>query len=40
MASKLLGKYVGVISGCALLVDYALTITVSIAAAGDALFAS
>ena len=38
VASKLLGARVGVISGCALLVDYALTITVSIAAAGDALF--
>ncbi|HTU24701.1 MAG TPA: APC family permease, partial [Pirellulales bacterium] len=38
VASKLLGPKVGVISGCALLVDYALTITTSIAAAGDALF--
>jgi len=38
VASKLLGARVGVISGCALLVDYALTITVSISAAGDALF--
>ncbi len=38
VASKLLGPRVGVVSGCALLVDYALTITVSIAAAGDALF--
>jgi amino acid transporter len=38
VASKLLGKHVGMVSGCALLVDYALTITVSIAAAGDALF--
>lgn len=38
VASKLLGSKVGVVSGCALLVDYALTITVSIAAAGDALF--
>jgi len=38
VASKLLGPRVGVISGCALLVDYALTVTVSIAAAGDALF--
>ena len=38
VASKLLGPRVGVISGCALLVDYALTITVSISAAGDALF--
>ena len=32
------GRRVGVVSGCALLVDYVLTITVSIAAAGDALF--
>jgi amino acid transporter len=38
VASKLLGRPVGVVSGCALLVDYVLTITVSIAAAGDALF--
>ncbi len=38
VASKLLGRPVGVISGCALLVDYVLTITVSVAAAGDALF--
>jgi len=38
VASKLLGKHAGVISGCALLVDYVLTITVSIAAAGDAVF--
>jgi amino acid transporter len=38
VASKLLGPRVGVISGCALLVDYVLTITTSIAAAGDAFF--
>jgi amino acid transporter len=38
VASKLLGRPAGVVSGCALLVDYVLTITVSIAAAGDALF--
>ncbi len=38
VATKLLGPRAGVISGCALLVDYALTITTSIAAAGDALF--
>jgi amino acid transporter len=38
VASKLLGRHVGVVSGCALLVDYVMTITVSIAAAGDALF--
>jgi amino acid transporter len=38
VATALLGGRVGVISGCALLVDYVLTITVSIAAAGDALF--
>jgi amino acid transporter len=35
VASKLLGNRVGVVSGCALLVDYVLTITVSIAAACD-----
>jgi len=38
VASKLLGNRAGVVSGCALIVDYILTITVSIAAAGDALF--
>ncbi len=38
VASKLLGHRAGVVSGCALIVDYILTITVSIAAAGDALF--
>src|SRR5262252_3327731 len=38
VATKLLGDRAGVISGSALLVDYFLTITVSIAAAGDALF--
>lgn len=38
VASKLLGPRIGVISGCALLVDYALTITTSCAAAGDAIF--
>ncbi len=38
VASKLLGPRVGVVSGCALLIDYVLTITVSISAAGDALF--
>jgi amino acid transporter len=38
VASKLLGRPAGVVSGSALLVDYVLTITVSIAGAGDALF--
>jgi len=38
VATKLLGPRAGVLSGSALLVDYVLTITVSIAAAGDALF--
>jgi amino acid transporter len=38
VASSLLGRRAGVVSGAALLVDYVLTITVSIAAAGDALF--
>lgn len=38
VASALLGERAGAVSGTALLVDYVLTITVSIAAAGDALF--
>jgi amino acid transporter len=38
VASKLLGPRIGVVSGAALVVDYVLTITVSIAAAGDALW--
>jgi hypothetical protein len=38
VATKLLGVEAGVVSGSALLVDYVLTITISIAAAGDALF--
>ncbi len=38
VATELLGKSAGVVSGCALLVDYILTITVSIAGGGDALF--
>ncbi len=38
VATKLLGERAGVVSGSALLVDYVLTITISIAAAGDALF--
>jgi amino acid transporter len=38
VASHLLGPRIGVISGCALVVDYILTITVSIASGGDAIF--
>jgi amino acid transporter len=38
VATHMLGKKAGVISGSALLVDYVLTITISIAAAADALF--
>jgi amino acid transporter len=38
VATKLLGPKAGLTSGSALLVDYVLTITTSIAAAGDALF--
>jgi len=38
VATKLLGDRMGVVSGCALLVDYVLTIAVSIAASCDALF--
>src|SRR5689334_17736705 len=36
VATKLLGPRTGVVSGTALLVDYVLTITTSLAAAGDA----
>jgi amino acid transporter len=38
VASHLLGPRIGVVSGCALVVDYVLTITVSIASGGDAIF--
>ncbi|MBI2384593.1 MAG: APC family permease [Elusimicrobia bacterium] len=38
VATKLLGEKAGVVSGCALLVDYVLTISVSVAAACDALY--
>lgn len=38
VATKLLGPRAGLVSGSALLVDYVLTITISIAAAGDAIF--
>lgn len=38
VATKLLGPYFGVVSGCALLVDYVLTITTSIASSVDQIF--
>src|ERR1700687_1796094 len=38
VASKLLGKYFGLISGSALVVDYVLTIAISIASGADAIF--
>ena len=38
VASKMLGPKIGALAGAALVVDYVLTVTVSIAAAGDALF--
>jgi amino acid transporter len=38
VATELLGNTAGVVSGCALLVDYILTITVSIASGADAVF--
>ncbi|MBI5078452.1 APC family permease [Candidatus Saganbacteria bacterium] len=38
VATKLLGSKAGLISGSALIVDYVLTITISIAASGDAIF--
>src|SRR4051812_44799267 len=40
VATRLLGPKAGVISGSALLVDYVLTITTSMAAGGDAVFSS
>ena len=40
VASRLLGPRAGVMSGSALLVDYVLTITTSIASGGDAVFSS
>jgi len=38
VASKLLSPAVGVVSGCALLIDYVLTVTISVASGSDALF--
>src|SRR5436309_11014870 len=38
VASKLLSPSVGVVSGCALIVDYVLTISISVASGADALF--
>ncbi|MGE0554165.1 MAG: APC family permease [Gemmatimonadales bacterium] len=38
VASRLLGERAGLVSGSALVVDYVLTIAISLAAAGDALF--
>jgi len=38
VATKLLGSNAGLISGCALVVDYVLTISVSIASGADAIF--
>ncbi|HZO83562.1 MAG TPA: amino acid permease, partial [Candidatus Binataceae bacterium] len=38
VATRLLGRYPGLVSGCALVVDYVLTISISIASGGDAVF--
>ncbi len=38
VASKLLSPSVGMVSGCALMIDYVLTITLSIASGADAIF--
>ncbi len=38
VATKLLGKYFGLVSGSALVVDYVLTISISIASGADAIF--
>jgi amino acid transporter len=39
VASKLLGQRAGLVSGCALLVDYVLTISISVASGANAVFA-
>src|SRR6202045_300964 len=38
VATKLLGSYPGLVSGCPLVVDYILTISISIASGADAIF--
>ncbi len=38
VASKLLSPEIGLVSGCALLIDYVLTITISVASGADAIF--
>jgi amino acid transporter len=38
VATKLIGQYAGLVSGCALIVDYVLTISISIASGADAIF--
>jgi amino acid transporter len=38
VATKLLGSYAGLVSGCALVIDYVLTISISIASGADAIF--
>src|ERR1700730_11790181 len=38
VATTLLGSYPGVVSGCALVVDYVLTVSISIASGADAIF--
>ena len=38
VATQLLGKYPGLVSGCALIVDYVLTVAISIASGADAIF--
>src|SRR6201988_1052291 len=38
VATKLLGSVAGLVSGCALIVDYVLTIAISIASGADAIF--
>jgi amino acid transporter len=38
VASKLLSPTIGMVSGCALLIDYVLTITISVASGADAIF--
>ena len=38
VATRLLGGYPGLVSGCALVVDYVLTVSISVASGADAIF--
>ena len=38
VATQIIGRYPGLVSGCALIVDYVLTVSISIASGADAIF--